>query len=56
MTAATITLKAPVTLGERLYRIGFALFGPAQTGPYGPPVPPPTPRPRDRKGRLIVDA
>ena len=49
----TFAIPTPVTFRERLHRIGMALLGPAQTGPYGPPVPPPAPRPRDHRGRLI---
>lgn len=37
----------------RFTRLLFKLMGPAEMGPYGPPVPPPPPRPRDHKGRLI---
>lgn len=40
---------------NRFLRFLFSIMGPAQTGPYGPPVPPPPPRPRDAKGRLIKE-
>ena len=43
----TFAIPTPVTFRQRMHRIGMALLGPAQTGPYGPPVPPPAPRPRD---------
>ena len=39
----------------RWTRLLFTLMGPAESGPYGPPVPPPPPRPRDSKGRLIKE-
>jgi hypothetical protein len=39
----------------RFQRLLFKLMGPAEMGPYGPPVPPPAPRPRDSKGRLIKE-
>ena len=39
----------------RWSRLLFKLMGPAEMGPYGPPVPPPAPRPRDSKGRLIKE-
>jgi len=41
--------------GKRMHRIGMALFGPAEMGPYGPAAGPPPPRPRDHKGRLIKE-
>jgi hypothetical protein len=51
---STIAATAPrVTFRLRLRRIGMALLGPADSGPYGPPVPPPARRPRDHRGRLI---
>src|SRR6266702_818276 len=52
---ASTTVPVPTRVGfrERMHRIGMALFGPAPSGPYGPPVPPPAPRPRDHRGRLI---
>jgi hypothetical protein len=57
MTTATVTVFIPdadrVRIRERLHRIGMALLGPAPSGPYGPPIPPPAPRPRDHRGRLI---
>lgn len=37
----------------RRYKIMFAMFGPADTGPYGAPVPPPAPRLRNARGRLL---
>ena len=36
-----------------LYRLTAALFGPASTGPYGPPTAPPVPKRRDRWGHLV---
>lgn len=39
----------------RWSRLLFKLMGPAEMGPYGPPTPPPVPRPRDHKGRLIKE-
>jgi len=33
--------------------IMMAVFGPAETGPYGEAPPPPPPRPRNAKGRLL---
>ena len=52
----TIGMTAPrITFRERMRRIGMALLGPAPSGPYGPPVPPPAPRPRDHRGRLIKE-
>lgn len=42
-----------MTIKERLHAVGMALFGPAPSGPYGPPVPPPPPRPRSKSGRLL---
>jgi hypothetical protein len=42
-----------MTFRERMHNIGMALCGPAPSGPYGPPVAPPTPRLRDNKGRLL---
>lgn len=44
--------KPQKSLVERWTALMFQLLGPAQMGPYGPPVPPPAPRPRDAKGRL----
>jgi len=41
------------TLRERARMIGLMCFGPATSGPYGPPLPPPEPRPRDHRGRLL---
>jgi hypothetical protein len=52
MTTIATTIKPRVTFGERLRRIGMAMYGPADMGPYGPSVPP-TPRLRDHRGRLI---
>jgi hypothetical protein len=40
---------------ERMRRIGMKLFGPADSGPYGPPTEPPAPRPRDRWGHPLKD-
>jgi hypothetical protein len=37
-----------------MHRIGMALLGPADSGPYGSSTPP-IPRPRDHRGRLIKD-
>jgi hypothetical protein len=40
---------------ERMRRIGLKLFGPADSGPYGPPTEPPAPRPRDRWGHPLKE-
>ncbi len=42
-----------MSIRTRLDIIGMALCGPATTGPYGPAVAPPAPRPRDARGRLL---
>lgn len=42
-----------MTIRERMHNIGMAMFGPAESGPYGPPVAPPAPRPRNSSGRLL---
>jgi hypothetical protein len=42
-----------MTVRNRMHNIGMALFGPAPSGPYGPPVAPPAPRPRDLRGRIL---
>lgn len=42
-----------MTVRERLHTIGMALFGPANSGPYGAEVAPPPPKPRDAHGRVI---
>lgn len=36
-------------------RLLFQLLGPPETGPYGPPVAPPVPRPRDARGVKLTD-
>jgi len=41
MTTIATTIKPRVTVRERLRRIGMAMYGPADMGPYGPSVPPP---------------
>ncbi len=42
-----------MTVRDRLNSIGMAVFGPAETGPYGPDAAPPPPQPRDSHGRVI---
>jgi len=42
-----------MTIRERMHNVGMAMFGPATSGPYGPPVAPPAPRPRNKAGRLL---
>ena len=42
-----------MTIRQRMHDIGMAMFGPAPSGPYGPPVAPPAPRPRNKAGRLL---
>ncbi len=37
----------------RLYRFAMAVLGPAQCGPYGPAGPPPAPRLRNARGKLL---
>jgi hypothetical protein len=46
-------LERDMSLRERFNAIGMALFGPADTGPYGPESAPPPPQPRDSHGRVI---
>lgn len=53
MSQPTKSTRTAVSLKQRLHNIGMAMFGPANSGPYGPAVPPPTPRPRDAHGRLL---
>jgi hypothetical protein len=52
---STVENQRPVrpNFRQRLRTIGMALLGPADSGPYGPPKPPPVPRPRDHRGRQI---
>jgi hypothetical protein len=40
---------------ERMRRIGMKMFGPADSGPYGPPTEPPAPKPRDRWGHPLKE-
>jgi hypothetical protein len=40
---------------ERMRKIGMKMFGPADSGPYGPPTEPPAPRPRDRWGHPLKE-
>jgi hypothetical protein len=42
-----------MTVRERLNIIGMAVFGPADSGPYGPESAPPPPQPRDSHGHVI---
>lgn len=42
-----------MSIRTRLNIIGMAVFGPADTGPYGEAPPPPPPRPRNARGRLL---
>lgn len=53
MSQTQQSIRAAVSVKQRLNNIGMAMFGPANSGPYGPAVPPPAPRPRDAHGRLI---
>jgi hypothetical protein len=40
---------------ERARRLGMKMFGPADSGPYGPPTEPPAPKPRDRWGHPVKE-
>jgi hypothetical protein len=40
---------------ERMRRIGMKMFGPADSGPYGPPTEPPAAKPRDRWGHPLKE-
>jgi hypothetical protein len=52
---STIALAKPrMTFQQRMHRIGMAMFGPANSGPYGPPEPRQPVRPRDHYGRVIL--
>lgn len=42
-----------MSIRTRTNIILMAVFGPAETGPYGEAPPPPAPRPRNAKGRLL---
>ena len=53
MTSPCPACRPRSAFAQRMFRIGMAVFGPADTGPYGPSAGPPPPRPRDHKGRLI---
>lgn len=46
-------MEPAMSIRTRLNIIGMAVFGPAETGPYGESAGPPPPRLRNAKGRLL---